>query len=108
MTESEIQKLVFSNLRRRAYPGAVFWHVPNDPRSRRKAGYLAGIHDVHILHCGKFYSMELKTPEGHPSEDQLEFRDRVNAAGGYSFVPQGYDQAIAGLVSWNIIRPEAV
>jgi hypothetical protein len=105
--EGEIQRAVFRHLARCAMPGAVYWHCPNDKSSRRKAGYLAGAHDVMILHRGKFYSIELKVPKRAPTEDQLKFRDRINAAGGYSFVAHGLDQALAALEAWGIVRKAA-
>lgn len=107
MTEAEIQKDVFANLRQRAMPGAVFWHVPNDPGSRRKSGYRAGVSDVCILHRGKFYAMELKKDGGRASEEQLAFASDVNNAGGYAFVAEGRDEAIACLEAWGILRRAA-
>ena len=104
MTENEIQKAVFANLRARAMPGAVFWHVPNDKSSRRKSGYLEGVHDVHALYRGKFYTVELKKEKGRVTEAQLEFRDRINAAGGYSVVAEGLDRALGIFEAWGILR----
>jgi hypothetical protein len=105
LSESEIQRAVFSHLRERAMPGAVFWHVPNDKSSRRKAGYLEGVHDVHALHKGRFYTIELKKDKGRPTEKQIEFRDRVNGAGGFAVVAEGLPQALCILESWGILRP---
>ena len=107
MTESQIQKAVFDNLKSRAMPGVVFWHVPNDPSSRRKSGYRAGVSDVNALHRGKFYAMELKKDGGRASQEQLEFIAAINTAGGYAFVAEGRDQAIACLEAWGIIRKAA-
>jgi hypothetical protein len=107
MTESEIQKAVFSHLRTRAMPDAVYWHCPNDKASRRKSGYREGVHDVHVVLGGRFYSIELKKDKGGvASEAQLEFRDDINRAGGFAVVAEGLQQAIYILEAWNIIRPE--
>lgn len=106
--EGQIQKDVFDNLRGRGMPGIVFWHVPNDRSSRRKAGFRAGVHDVHILHKGQFYSLELKVEKGgETSKDQIKFRDDINDAGGQSFIARGLKEALLWLEVWGIIRKEA-
>lgn len=107
MTETDIQKAVFQNLKQRGMPGAVFWHVPNDRSSRRHAGFRRGVHDVHILHAGKFYSLELKTERGEAEVEQLLFRDQVNDAGGFSFIAYGLPTALRCLEGWGVIRKEA-
>lgn len=107
MTEAEIQRAVFQQIAQRKHPDVLAWPVPNNPMARRTVGFVAGVHDVHILHRGKFYTMELKTMDGRPTIAQLEFRDGINNAGGYSFIPQGLDQAIAGLEAWGILRKGA-
>lgn len=107
MTESEIQRTVFRHLNKRAFKGAVFWHVPNDQTSRRKSGYRAGVSDVCVVHRGEFFALELKKDGGRPSEEQLEFVDDVQRAGGYSAVAEGLDQALACLEAWGILRRAA-
>ena len=107
MTESEIQKAVFEHLRTRGAPKAVFWHVPNDKSSRRKAGYRAGVHDVHVVHGGKFFSLELKTDKGQVQVEQLSFRDRIHDAGGYSHIAYGLSEALTWLEACGVIRKEA-
>src|SRR6185312_9825716 len=107
MTENEIQKQLFAIVRKRKFPSAMVWHPPNDKRSRIKAGFMPGIQDVHALHKSKFYAIELKVPGGRVSEEQYQVKDMTNAAGGYSFVAEGLDQAIEALVQWGIIRKEA-
>ena len=107
MTEAQIQRAVFENLKSRAFPSVVFWHCPNGPDSRRKSGYLAGVADVNAVHRGKFYGIELKKTGGRATEEQLEWRDRIKAAGGYAVVAEGLDEALAILEAWNLIRKEA-
>lgn len=108
MTEAEIQKEVFNNIRQRGMPGVEAWHVPNDKRSRRKAGYRPGVHDVHLLHRGKFYSLELKIEKGgDTSLDQIKFRDAIIGAGGESFIARGLREALLWLEAWGLIRKEA-
>lgn len=105
--EGAIQKAVFESLRKRGVPGVVAWHCPNGPEARRKAGYLAGVHDVNALHKGKFYTVELKVIGGRPSEDQLKYRDDINNAGGYSVIAEGLDEALAILEAWGLLRKAA-
>lgn len=107
MTEAQIQKAVFAQLRQRAMPGVVAWAVPNNPQGRRTPGFLAGVSDVHILHRGKFYAMELKKHGGRPSEEQLEYISRVNAADGFAFLAEGLDEAICGMEAWGLLRGAA-
>lgn len=104
MSEAQIQKAVFQNLRERAPRKAVFWHTPNDKYSRSKAGYLAGVHDVIVFHNKELFTLELKKIGETPTEEQLEFMGRINAAGGYSFWAQGLDGALSVLKSWGLLR----
>ena len=107
MTEADIQKAVFANLRSRGAPGVEFWAVPNNPASRRTVGFREGIPDVHILHQGRLYTLELKTEKGRPSEKQMEWVSRINAAKGYAFIAHGLDTALSVLECWGLIRKEA-
>ena len=104
LSEAEIQKQVFAELRARQI---LAWHVPNDPASRRKAGFLRGCHDVHILHGGKFFSLELKAERGTVGIEQLMFRDRVNDALGYSQITYGLDEALNWLEGCGLLRGRA-
>ncbi len=107
MTEAEIQRAVFAEIAARGMPGIVAWAVPNNPMSRRTVGFRSGAHDVHMLHLSKFYTVELKKSGGRATEEQLEFRDEVNNAGGFSVVAEGLDEALAILESWNLLRKAA-
>lgn len=107
MTEAEIQKQVFAEIAARKFPRVMAWHVPNEKSSRRKAGYLPGVADVNAVHRGKFYAMELKKDGGRASEDQLRFRDGINATGGYAVIAEGLPEALAILEAWGLIRKEA-
>ena len=104
MTEAEIQKTVFDNLKARAAPGVLYWHTPNNPESRRKSGFRAGVSDVAALHRGKFYALELKKPGGNPTVQQMEFISQVNSAGGFGCIATGLDQAIKVLETWGLLR----
>jgi hypothetical protein len=101
LSEAQIQKAVFAHLKQR---GALAWHVPNGPDARRKSGYLEGCPDVHVLHKGRFYAIELKADGGRATEAQLEVMSRINRAGGFSYVAEGLDEAIRGLDLWGILK----
>ena len=112
--EDLIQKAVCDHLRLRAYPGVVWFHVPNGGRrNAREAarlkgqGVIPGVADIILLHDGNFYALELKALKGRPTESQLVFRDAVNKAGGYSSIAWGLTNALASLETWGLIRPEA-
>lgn len=107
MTEAEIQKAVFSHLKKRALPGVAFWHCPNDKSSRRKAGYTEGASDLMAVCRGNFYAIELKKDGGRPTDRQLEFLANVNSAGGYGVVAEGLTEALRILVAWGLMRPGA-
>lgn len=104
MTESEIQKAVFAHLRQCAAPGAVFFHCPNGPESRRKSGYLEGASDVMILHRREFFALELKTEDGEVRPAQMDFIKAVQRAGGEATFAFGLDPAIATLRAWGVLR----
>ncbi len=107
MTESEIQRAVFDNLKTRSMPGVVYWHVPNNQSSRRHSGYLAGVSDVNAVHLGRFYAVELKKDGGRASQEQLEFVAAINTAGGFAFVAIGLDKALEFLETWGLLRKAA-
>jgi hypothetical protein len=57
-----------------------------------------GISD--IIGCmkgGRMIAIELKSPKGEATPAQLEFIDRVNAAGGIGLVARTIDEVIEGL-----------
>ncbi len=107
MRESQIQQAVFNHIERRGVPGVVAWAVPNNPDARRTPGFRAGVHDVHILNRGEFFSLELKTPEGKASDEQIVFGQQVNHALGHAFIAYGLDEALAWLEIQGIIRRAA-
>lgn len=93
MTEDKLQSECFQwmwntypNLRR------SFWHVPNggsrDAREGLKmkaCGVIPGVHDLHFLHQGKFYTFELKVGRNTLSDDQKKFASKVEENGGHWF-----------------------
>lgn len=94
---------------RRACPGEVLWfHVPNGEKrdestaGKLKAmGVLAGVPDfVFVLPNAQAAFLELKAADGVLSDPQIDFRDRVLAAGcGYA-TARSLDEVEAVLVRW--------
>ena len=120
--EQTIQQAVFDHLRFRGVPGAVYWHTPQGAyyggkRNRRgvsiqgaimkKNGVRAGVSDVLILHDQKFFALELKSPGGRASAAQLEFIADVEAAGGFTCIAEGVDEAVKALESWQLLKGRA-
>jgi len=111
--EDQIQRAIVQHLRFRGARGAVWWHTPNGgARQKTEAailkglGVLAGVADLCILHAGRFYALELKTPGRRSTEAQIAFRDAVNAAGGLASEAVGLDAAIRVLESWGLLKGE--
>ena len=46
----------------------------------------AGIPDLLVCYKGHFIGIELKAPNGHPSDLQLYNLDKINEAGGYGIL----------------------
>jgi hypothetical protein len=112
--EDNLQQAVYRHLRLRAYPGVVFFHVPNGGRrNAREAGrlksfgVLPGVSDLVLVQKGKAFFLELKAPKGRLSESQIIFQSAVNSAGCCASTAYGIDEALDILNRWGLIRPEA-
>lgn len=113
--EQQIHQAVADHLRQRGRPGIVWWHTNNNIGGRGRKFYIqgaiakslgvrAGVADLVMLHDGKFFALELKAPGGRPSVAQLEFIADIEAAGGFTCIAEGIDEAIRALESWGILR----
>lgn len=70
----------------------TFWAVPNGGfRNKREAsklkatGVVKGVHDIHLLHDGQFFTFELKVGDNTLSTDQQEFQIAITKQGGICF-----------------------
>jgi hypothetical protein len=117
--EAQIQRAVAQHLEIRGAPGLVWFAVPNGNKlggkisakgiaiqgSINKAlGVKAGVSDLIFLHDAKFCALELKVDGRTPTEQQLEFIDRVNAAGGFATWCAGLDRALDVLAAWGLLK----
>ena len=113
VTEESIQKTVFDALRKCGAKSLLAWHPKNGgPHqmtigqriNNHKLGVLSGIADVHILHKGQFYCLELKTLEGKESAGQQWIRAAMTEAGADCHVAYGIDDALAYLRFQGLLR----
>jgi hypothetical protein len=117
--EAAIQRALCQHLDIRGAPGLVWFHVPQGNKLggkisakgiaiqgaiNRALGVKRGVSDLIFLHDAKFYALEIKVDGRTPTAEQLEFIDRVNAAGGFATWCAGLDRAIACLTAWGLLR----
>jgi hypothetical protein len=120
--EAQDQRALCQHLAIRGVPGLVWFAVPNGSKLGGKVsakgiaiqgainkglGVKRGVSDLIFLHDGKFYALELKAEGRTPTAEQLEFIDRVNAAGGFACWCAGLDRALAVLERWGLLKGRA-
>jgi hypothetical protein len=110
----KIQREVLRHLSIRGVPYAFWWHTPNAGKRSAKQGAQAkqlglvpGVPDLCAVKGGKFYGLELKTPTGVLSDDQIATLEAIEAAGGICEVTYSLDAALACLEGWGLLRGEA-
>lgn len=111
--EDEIQIAVAAHLRARG-TDALWWHTPNGGRRGmieavrfKKFGVRPGVSDIMAIHKGEMFGLELKAPNGRPTETQLAFLSALRANGGHGVVAEGLDEALAILEAWGLLRKAA-
>jgi hypothetical protein len=118
--EAQLQRAIVRHLEARAVPGLVWFHVPQGNKLggkisangiaiqgaiNRGLGVKRGVSDLIFLHDSKFYALELKIEGRIPTAEQLEFIDKVNAAGGFACWCAGLDAALRVLEEgWKLLR----
>ena len=113
--EEIIHRAVVQHLEQREVPGLLWWHTPNGgKRTPAEAGIFkalgvrAGVCDFILVHKGRTFGLELKAPGGKPpTETQMEFVSRLNAAGGFGAIVVGLDAAIKTLETWGLLTGQA-
>lgn len=110
-SEHQIHAAVIEHLRRRAVPGLVWWHTPNDGKRSpgtakrlQQMGMRKGVSDLCLLYRGNFYAIEFKSLNGRPTVEQMQFTSDVNAAGGHATICHDLDRALRCLECWGLIR----
>lgn len=114
LTEQQIQKAVFANLKTRAAPGVFAWHPfsggyrkPKEAAIYKGLGAIAGLPDVMVIYQGGVYAIELKREGGRPTDPQLQVIEAIRTAGGHACICYGLDRALATLEAWGILRGTA-
>lgn len=112
--EDKLQTAVVLHLQIRGAPGLVYWHVPNQAKRSiaervrlKRMGLRSGVSDLIFLHESKMFALELKVPPKRSTENQIKFRDDVNAAGGFAAEAIGLDSALKTLEIWGLLRVAA-
>lgn len=118
--EGKIQRAVFANIWQRGVQGLFAFHVPNGANfggdralaamqmaNLKKKGFVPGVPDIFLVHEGRTYTIELKTPGGTPSEKQMEVRAKLDEAGAYTAVCDSLDTALRCLEAWGLLRGQA-
>ena|ERR1022692_2374403 len=96
MKESEIQKSIIDYLRKRK----VFYHKVNTVGIYKRStdSYIPspsrGAPDIICIIKGRYVGLEVKTPKGKLSDDQIAFHRNLMAADGIVFTVRSLDEAI--------------
>ena len=95
MTETEIQKDILDLLDTKG-----LFHWRSEPVSRhghRARPGTVGMPDIFCLVGGHLYGLEVKTPDGKPSKEQLEWGRNIEKAGGSFFIVRSIEDVLAAL-----------
>jgi hypothetical protein len=112
--EAQIHRAVLDHLRWRGVPFLFVFHCPNggqrspvEAKILKGLGVVAGIPDLFILHRGQLFGLELKAEGGRVTAAQASCHSRLRASGARVATAVGVDQAVAQLVAWRLLRPDA-
>jgi hypothetical protein len=91
MKESDLLSYALSSLK---LSGLVAWRVPNGPvlhsigsNQIRKKSPIKGFPDIAgVMPNGKFFAIELKTPKGRLSPEQVEWISKLNMSSAMAVV----------------------
>jgi hypothetical protein len=112
--EAEIQRAVFAHFKLRGAPGVFAFHPGNggyrkpiEAAIMKSLGVRAGVPDIVAVHDGRCYALELKAERGRLTDVQRECHERLRDAGARVAVATGIDEAVAQLIAWKLLRPDA-
>jgi hypothetical protein len=102
------------HIERRCLPNVYYCAIPNgEKRSKatgarlKRMGVKAGAPDLLFIVDGIAHGLELKAGRGTTTIAQVATRMTWQDAAGVYAVAKGIDAALAVLVAWRVIRPEA-
>lgn len=112
-SEHKIQTALFDYLALAARPELEIRAIPNGEKrhiavaSRLKAeGVRRGTPDIFVcLPAGRVAWLEMKAEKGRLSEDQITFRDKVQALGHLWATASSVDEALEHLTAWDALKP---
>lgn len=93
MSENQLQATIFQ-WAWNTYPQTRYclWAVPNggkrnkiEAQKLKATGTLAGVHDLHFIWKGIFYTFELKVGNNKLSSDQVKFKNAIESQGAKCF-----------------------
>ena len=109
--EQQMQRAVVEHLAWFARPDVFSFHYPAGGwRSKIEAkilkaiGTVAGIPDVICIFKGRVFALELKSERGRLTEVQRATQGRLRAAGVTVATAYNFDDAIAQLATWGLLR----
>lgn len=110
--EAQLQRAIVSYLKLAAHKNAIWFAVPNDGKRSRAAGkrakemgMLPGVADLCFLVRGGYAAfMELKVGKNKQSPAQVAFEALCDANGTPYALVTSFDQAVAILKSWGVVR----
>ncbi len=117
--EQDLHRAVVQHLRARGVSGLVWFHPFNGAfyggkRSRKGIaiqgsiaqglGVRKGVSDLILLHNSHAYALELKSEDGRPTTEQMEFMSDWITAGGAGRIVHGLDRALKCLETWGLIK----
>jgi hypothetical protein len=112
--EQQVQKAVLGHLAWRAVPDVWWchypaggWRSPIEAAIFKSLGVVAGVPDILIVYCGQLYGLELKAEAGRLTGIQSDTQAAMQRAGAIVATAHGVDAALAQLVAWGLLRPEA-
>jgi hypothetical protein len=109
--EGAIHRSVIEHLRVRAAPNCFYFHPANGGYRTavgaailKAMGVTSGTPDIILIHGGRVFGLELKTPGRYPTATQIEAMNAMRAAGATVAVAHGIDEATAQLEAWGLLR----
>jgi hypothetical protein len=98
--ESNTQRSIVKAVRM-YYPKSLIYAIPNGGFRRKieakimmGEGVLPGVADLHLIHKGKIYFIEVKSERGKQSKYQKDFEDYVKGQGFEYWLVRSVDEVI--------------
>lgn len=106
--EQDFQIKLVRDLQSILRPSVFFTAFPAGGGGKKRGAFLkamglkAGCGDLLFIHEGRVFWMELKTPKGRLSPNQIGTRLAIRQAGSHVETVRSFDEALECLAIWNI------